>query len=148
MKNIRAWKKVYLNDLEYIVSELKEVANRPCCLILSGEVGVGKTTFVQKFVPGSKITSPSYSLINEIGALAHADFYRLKDESELIEMELGLYLEDKDYFLVEWGKDHINLLRKEVPDEFIFYELVIGLNDKTDESEQAVSRNLDLFELS
>ena len=52
MKEIRIWKKVLEQDLEYIVSEIKELIEKPAVMILSGAVGAGKTTFVQGFAGG------------------------------------------------------------------------------------------------
>lgn len=51
-------------------------------ICLSGELGIGKTTFVQGFARGlgieASITSPSYALEQRYGhALAHLDLYRL-----------------------------------------------------------------------
>jgi tRNA threonylcarbamoyladenosine biosynthesis protein TsaE len=153
LSEIRAWKKIYLKDLEYVVSELKEVVKKPACIILSGEVGSGKTTFVKYFLPSLKITSPTYSILNEIGPIAHADFYRLKDQSEILELELGLYLENKEFFLVEWGMQYLNTLRREVENEFAFYELKFLINqNKSEQSssldpEEESSRSLFLHEL-
>ena len=136
MKLLREWKKVLEADLEYIVSELKEAVKIPAVIILSGEVGAGKTTFCQHFIhfclpelksKGEKldVTSPSYSLINEFGTIAHADFYRLKKNSEVLQLELPLYAEKKEYFLIEWGKPFIQAIHEELFEEFSFYELAI-----------------------
>lgn len=153
MSEIRAWKKIFLKDLEYVVSELKEVVKKPACIILTGEVGSGKTTFVKYFLPSLKITSPSYSIINEVGPIAHADFYRLKDPSEIIELELALYLENKEFFLVEWGHKYLNVLKREVENDFLFYELKFQVNQskaekkEDDQDNEEISRSLFLHEL-
>ena len=42
-------------------------------------------------------------------------------------LELPLYLEGKDYFLVEWGKRFLTRLSLEVPEEFNFYELNVEI---------------------
>ena len=117
-------------------------------------MGVGKTTFTKAFSLSevddpSTIQSPTYSIINETGPIVHADFYRLKDSSEIIHLELSLYLEDKEYFLVEWGKAHLDELRKHIDDEFFFYEVIISANINKDNSidNLNVSRNYSLFEL-
>ena len=38
------WKKVLEQDLEYISDEMKEHFEGKSCIILSGDVGAGKTT--------------------------------------------------------------------------------------------------------
>ena len=148
MKLIGEWKKVLESDLEYIISELIETVSSPTLIVLTGPVGAGKTTFAKAFekylskdVKGDesnkdKIVSPTYSIVNDVGPLIHADFYRIKDNDELLHLELPLYTEGKDYFLVEWGKDYINFLSNELGDCFEFYEIVIELNDDSNKSSQ------------
>ena len=151
-KQIRIWKKVYENDLESIVLEMKESLSMPCVIFLTGEVGAGKTTFVRKFVSiidqkgKNEVASPTYSLINEMGRIVHADLYRLKDPEELLHLEIPLYLEDKDLFLIEWARGHINLLREFIDDDYLYYELKITHNEQKPDQE-VVSRNYELVSL-
>ncbi len=148
MKEVRSWKKVYLSDLEYIVTELKGLVNLPALIFLSGPVGAGKTTFIKKFVGGkNEVSSPTYSIINEAGNCAHADFYRIEKAEEIIHLEMSLYLEDKTYFFIEWGMPHINQVHREIGDKFYYYDLEISLNNSTDENDDQ-SRNFKLLELN
>ncbi|MFT6070865.1 MAG: tRNA threonylcarbamoyladenosine biosynthesis protein TsaE [Bacteriovoracaceae bacterium] len=154
MKLLREWKKVFESDLESILIELKDTIEVPAVIILSGEMGVGKTTFTKAFALSevddpSTVQSPTYSIINETGSIVHADFYRLNDSSEIIHLELPLYLEDKEFFLVEWGKAHLEELRKHIDDDFFFYEIIISANINKDNSDNNlnVSRNYSLFDL-
>lgn len=130
-KIIRTWKKVYENDLPYVVSELKETIEKPSLLILSGEVGTGKTTFCKFFISDGEVQSPTYSIVSESPTMAHADFYRLKNQEELVHLELNLYVEGKEYFLVEWGKKFLTFLDKELDEKFHFYELSFEVNETT-----------------
>ena len=143
-KEIRTWKKVHQSDLSYISIELKDLLTTPALIILEGPLGAGKTTFTKVFSGDENISSPTYSLVNEVKDMVHADFYRLKSREEIIHLELGLYLEDKSYFLVEWGKKHIYSLLKEIPEGFNIYMIEISINDKTKE-QQVESRNFSLF---
>jgi len=61
-------------------------------------------------------------------------------------LEIPLYLEEKEFFLVEWGLPFLTELQKIVGDEFYFYELEIIVNEKQS-SEEIPSRNLVLKEL-
>ncbi len=122
---IKEWKKAALIDLSYICRELDEILEKPSLIIIEGEVGAGKTTFVKSFIPESDTSSPTYSLINETSVFLHADFYRLKNESDIAELELELYLEGKNYFLVEWGKKYLYTIKKYLPETFNLYELKI-----------------------
>ncbi|MEI8346275.1 MAG: tRNA (adenosine(37)-N6)-threonylcarbamoyltransferase complex ATPase subunit type 1 TsaE [Pseudomonadota bacterium] len=143
----RTWKKVLKADLAYIANELREAVKKPAVIILSGPLGAGKTTFTQAFVGGGQlVSSPIYSVINENAEVAHADFFRLKEARELDHLEIPLYLEEKEFFLVEWGLPFLTELQKIVGDEFYFYELEIIVNEKQS-SEEIPSRNLVLKEL-
>jgi tRNA threonylcarbamoyladenosine biosynthesis protein TsaE len=146
MSLIRTWKKVFESDLVSIVDELKEVAQPPCVIILDGLVGAGKTTFTRAFALKNEIQSPSYSIINEIDSIIHADFYRIEKKDELIHLEIPMYLEGKDYFLIEWGMQYLQEIKTIVGDEFQYYLLKIEINPLVGDQKQ--SRNYILSKLS
>ncbi len=150
MNVLREWKKVFEGDLDSLIYELKDFLNPPATVILSGDVGVGKTTFTKSFIKSlathDQTASPTYSVINEVGEMVHADFYRLKSASEVVHLEIPIYLEDKDYFFVEWGKAYLSELYQEVPREFSFYELLFEVNPLR-EGQDVPSRNLRLIKL-
>ncbi len=147
MATIRSWKKVLENDLDYLASELREVVEKPAAIILSGPVGVGKTTFTKRFVKDTPIQSPTYSVINEAGEIAHADFYRIKDPQEIIHLELPLYLEDKEFFLIEWGMPFVREIARSLDEHFSLYELEIEVNADEEKKEPSASRNFCLKKL-
>jgi tRNA threonylcarbamoyladenosine biosynthesis protein TsaE len=81
-------------------------------LALTGDLGSGKTSFVQGLARGLEvpndyyITSPSYTLINEYPGrhpLVHVDLYRLEDPVDF--EDIGLYdiLEDNYVVAIEWA---------------------------------------------
>lgn len=142
---VRSWKKVYLADLESLASEFKDALDKPSVVILTGEVGAGKTSFVQTFIGKGKTLSPTYGIVHEVGKIAHADFYRLKSPEEVVHLELPLYLEEKEFFFIEWGLDFLNALRREVGDDFHFYELKIELNAASANDGSGPSRNYTLL---
>jgi len=148
---LREWKKTLETDLESIIYELKDFIDTPAVIILSGDVGVGKTTFTKVFVKqvvGDKLAfSPTYSIVNELGNLVHADFYRLKDAGEIVHLELSMYLEDKDYFLVEWGKPYLKEIIAETSDDFNIYEIQFEMNE-VKEGIESQTRNLKLIHLN
>lgn len=148
-KHLRSWKKVYEADLIYIINELKESVEKPATLILDGELGSGKTTFTKHFCQDGEVQSPTYSVVSETPTLVFADFYRLEKKEDVLHLELEHYLDNKDYFLVEWGKSYAETLRDVVGDDHKFYELKIKIN-KPSETLQSPnpSRNYDLYELS
>lgn len=132
MSLVRAWKIVLESDLANIAIELKEVVQPPCVIILDGPVGAGKTTFTRAFLEKGQAGSPTYSIINEVENIVHADLMRIEKKEELIHLEIPMYLDEKDYFLVEWGMPYLHELQKMVGDEWKFYQLKIEIvNEKT-----------------
>ncbi|MCB9060905.1 MAG: tRNA (adenosine(37)-N6)-threonylcarbamoyltransferase complex ATPase subunit type 1 TsaE [Halobacteriovoraceae bacterium] len=131
MSIIRTWKKVDREDILLVAKEVGEHVDTPCVLFLEGDVGAGKTTFTKIFVAGKdvEVTSPTYSVINDYNEILHADFYRLESPEDIIHLELPLYLENKKYFIVEWGKKFVNHLSRELDFEFKFYQLSIEIQD-------------------
>ncbi len=127
------WKKVLESDLESLSLELKDHLEKPCVVILSGEMGAGKTTFVRKFVAqyapkySNTVMSPTYSLIASYGPIVHSDLYRLEESEELKELELELYQEHTDIFFIEWGLPYVPTLSRLLDIEH-FYELKIEMN--------------------
>jgi tRNA threonylcarbamoyladenosine biosynthesis protein TsaE len=141
--SLRAWKKVYESDLVYIANELKESIERPSVICLTGEMGVGKTTFTKFFALNDGLQSSTYSLVSESKNIIYTDFCRLEGPQDLDEIELDLYMENRDFLLCEWGKPYEPQLRRILGDEYFFYELVIDLN----EGKENPSRNYSLFEI-
>jgi tRNA threonylcarbamoyladenosine biosynthesis protein TsaE len=78
---------------------------------LEGELGAGKTCFVQGLARGAgvaaerRISSPTFTIVNEHPgrfALYHVDLYRLEEARELEEVGLREYLEGGGVAVVEW----------------------------------------------
>lgn len=82
-------------------------------LALTGELGSGKTCFVQGLaqglgVPtGVYVRSPSFILINEYRGgripLYHIDFYRLSEPQELDDLGLEEYIDGDGIAVIEWA---------------------------------------------
>ena len=82
-------------------------------LALVGELGAGKTRFVQGLamglgVPeGVFVRSPSFALINEYRGgslpLYHFDFYRLTREAELSDLGIEEYMDGDGATVIEWA---------------------------------------------
>jgi len=87
---------------------------------LVGDLGMGKTRFVQGFARGmgvsdmGEVSSPTYTLANEYpaqrGMVVHIDFYRLNVEESARALGLEEQLARRDaVIVVEWA-DHIPTL--------------------------------------
>jgi len=81
-------------------------------IILKGDLGSGKTTFVRALatargISEHLISSPSYTFVNEYGGeppIYHLDLYRLGDVSELTEIGWDDFVSRDGIVLVEWGE--------------------------------------------
>ena len=92
-------------------------------IALTGDLGAGKTTFVQGFAKGAgikdKIISPTFVLIRQHQipnckkVLYHIDLYRLENSSELNSLGIEELLSDKNIVLIEWAEKGSNILTKE-----------------------------------
>lgn len=99
-----------LSDLDRLAEALLAATAPPVVYGLTGELGAGKTAFVQALARALKldepITSPTFGLVHHYaaGRLVHADFYRL--ESVAATRELGLedeFNRPTSRIAVEWA---------------------------------------------
>jgi len=79
-------------------------------VLLKGELGAGKTTFVRGMAKGSgsaaQVASPTFQLVRVYPGrlqLAHVDLYRLEKGDELRDLDLDELL-DQGAVVVEWGE--------------------------------------------
>ena len=91
-------------------------------VILTGELGAGKTTFIQgvahAFNIKNRVISPTFVLVRKhrgkIGTqkinLYHIDLYRLESLNDIKNLGLPDIFEDPyGIFLIEWGEKHEDL---------------------------------------
>lgn len=78
---------------------------------LSGDLGAGKTCWVQGMAEGlgweESVTSPTYGLVQEFQTqppLIHADLYRLTTPSQIWDLGLDDWLEEEAIIAVEWSE--------------------------------------------
>ena len=106
-----------LADTRAIAAALAGLSRPGDLVVLSGEMGAGKTTFAQGFGAAlgvtEPITSPTFTLVhtydiapgsgNGAKALHHADLYRLDRTAEIADLALEELAEYQGIVLVEWG---------------------------------------------
>ena len=101
-----------LNQLKKASKELKTHINQNVVLI-SGEMGVGKTTLIKELLSLSgvvdNVSSPTFSIINEYlqangEVIYHMDLYRIKDINELENIGFFEYIESGRTCIIEWGE--------------------------------------------
>ena len=103
--------KFQINQLKEVSVNVKEKIKTNIVLI-SGEMGVGKTTLIKEVLSLMKVidnvSSPTFSIINEYRAnqnkvVYHMDLYRIKNISEIEDIGLFEYLESGNLCIIEWG---------------------------------------------
>ena len=83
-----------------------------CFVALEGDLGAGKTAFVRGFAsvlsPGSRVKSPTYTIVNEYrrGAvpLFHFDLYRMEDPDSLDSIGFDEYV-STGICIAEWSEN-------------------------------------------
>jgi tRNA threonylcarbamoyladenosine biosynthesis protein TsaE len=79
-------------------------------VVLTGELGAGKTTLVKGVARGlgieEAVVSPTFTLIKEYAGrldVAHVDIYRLERVQDVVDLGLDELGTGEDLLLVEWG---------------------------------------------
>ena len=118
--------KFQINQLKEVSVNVKEKIKTNIVLI-SGEMGVGKTTLIKEVLLSMKVmvnvSSPTFSIINEYitgqnKIVYHMDLYRIKNINEIEGIGLFEYLESGNLCIIEWG-DMIEKLIDSKYDKFI-----------------------------
>ena len=113
--------------------------NKNAVIVLTGELGAGKTRFVEGFLSyfnlENEISSPTFTIVNEYSnnntRIYHFDVYRLADISEFYEIGGEEYFEN-GICLIEWGE----LIKEALPKDTIF--ISFEKSDKNDEIRKIV----------
>lgn len=103
-------------------------------ILLSGDLGAGKTTLAQGFARGlgveEQVVSPTFILVRLYKGrlpLIHADAYRMDDLAEVTDLDLPELLDDGGVALVEWG----DVIAPALPADFL--EVRIDFGDADDD---------------
>ncbi len=99
-----------LNGLPAAAQKIAAYAADRKVWLFSGEIGAGKTTLIQRICQyygvTEKVTSPTYSLINQYesdrGIIYHLDLYRLNSIDEAMDIGIEDVLYSNSLCLIEW----------------------------------------------
>ena len=90
-------------------------------VLLTGELGAGKTTFIagcaERFKISRHLSSPSFTILNLYNLkgrkkFVHADLYRLDSIDEILNTGLQDYIYDKNAVVfIEWGDKLLDYLK-------------------------------------
>ncbi len=93
-----------------LAAAIAELLQPSDLLVLSGDLGAGKTTFTQGVGRGlgveAHITSPTFTIVRSYEGrlrLNHLDVYRLEQLDEVTDLGLSELLDDGSVTLIEWG---------------------------------------------
>ena len=119
-----------INFAENFAKEL----NKKDIIVLSGDLGSGKTKFVQgilkHFGLENEISSPTFTIVNEYNTstcpIYHFDVYRLADIDEFYAMGGEEYFEN-GICLIEWGE----IIKDALPSNYI--KITFSKNDDNDD---------------
>lgn len=110
------------HETRRLASALAEVLQPGDLVVLIGDLGAGKTTFVQGLAEGmgveGRVTSPTYIVARvheptgDGPALVHVDAYRVEDELDLETIDLEATV-DQSVTAVEWGEGKVEHLSGE-----------------------------------
>ena len=103
-------------------SKIATKLNKKDIIVLTGELGSGKTKFVQGILKyfglENQISSPTFTIVNEYYSdkinIYHFDVYRLADIDEFYAIGGDEYFE-KGICLIEWGE----MIEKILPPDYI-----------------------------
>lgn len=101
-------------------------------VLLTGDLGAGKTAFVQGLGRGllvaDRVTSPTFAIMAHYEGrltLHHVDAYRLDRAGEVFDLALPEVLDDGGVMVVEWGER----VRREVDREYLELTMSFGASD-------------------
>jgi tRNA threonylcarbamoyladenosine biosynthesis protein TsaE len=95
-----------------LAAEVAGMARAGDIYVLAGDLGTGKTVWVQGFARGlgvdERVTSPTFTLLRPYRGhaltLLHADLYRLDHLSEINDLDLLEQLDGRAVACIEWGE--------------------------------------------
>ncbi len=95
------------SQTQKIGEEFAKKIKAPAFVALFGDLGSGKTTFLQGFAKGlgvkEKILSPTFVILKRFGNFYHIDCYRINSENDLLELNFKEIISgSKNIVAVEW----------------------------------------------
>jgi tRNA threonylcarbamoyladenosine biosynthesis protein TsaE len=130
-----------VSETQDLAVALAALAQHGDLVVLAGDLGAGKTAFVQGFGRGlgvtEPITSPTFTLAQQYeGRLLvhHLDVYRLDQLGEVADLGLSELLDDGGVVLIEWGDAILPVL----PNDYLEVRLTYGSGDHAGDDDRRI----------
>ena len=106
-------------ETQLVAENYAKTLSKGDVVLLQGEMGAGKTTFVKGLAKGleinDEITSPTYAYMNDYdGVLYHYDCYRLSSGEDAEALGLTDYFYAGGICVIEWSENISSVLPKVV----------------------------------
>jgi len=123
-----------LDTIDNTARLIIEAAGNHKIFLFHGQMGAGKTTLIKALCAAlgtdENISSPTFSIVNEYlipkGKIYHFDFYRLKNQTEALDMGYEEYFYSGEYCFIEWPEKIADLL----PDHYLDINIEILADNK------------------
>lgn len=130
-----------IEQLPRAAQKLLDFAANAKVFLFYGDMGAGKTTFIKAICGQLQVaditSSPTFSIVNEYdspsGPVFHFDFYRLKTETEALDLGYEDYIDSGSYCFIEWPEK----IKTFLPDKAV--EVYITISDKN--SREIIARH-------
>ena len=108
-----------LDELDRAAKDFLDLAGDIRVVAFAGNMGAGKTTFIQALCRAlgvkSEVTSPTFALVNEYftpegHSIFHFDLYRIEDPAELFDLGYEEYFYSGEPCLIEWPEKAEHLI--------------------------------------
>lgn len=121
-----------VDDTRSLAAEVAPLLRAGDLLVLAGDLGSGKTAFVQGLARGlgvtEPVTSPAFVLVRTYAGrlpLVHVDVYRLDHLQEVVDLGLPELVDEGGVAVIEWG----DVVLPTLPADFLEARLEQGDND-------------------
>ena len=122
-----------LDQIDNVAKKFLKATSNRTVIAFSGELGAGKTTFIQALCRclgvKAEVNSPTFSLVNEYytpdgGSIFHFDLYRIEDPSELFDLGYEEYFYSGKRCFIEWPEKAMHL----IPEDALVTKIEVSSN--------------------